>query len=114
MNWYLEVLKKYAVFQGRSRRQEYWMFVLINLIISYVLAFVCRLFGLGLLSILYSLAVLLPSLGVQIRRLHDIGKSGWWLLIAFVPVVGWILLLVWMCRDSDPGANAYGMNPKGC
>lgn len=112
MKWYLDVLKKYAVFHGRARRKELWMFVLFNIIISYVLMFVLRAVGLYFLTSLYSLAVLLPSIGVEIRRLHDIGKSGWWLFIVLVPLVGWILLLVWFCKDSDPGENAYGPNPK--
>lgn len=112
MNWYVDVLKKYAVFQGRARRQELWMFVLINMIISYALMFVGGLIGFDFIAGLYSLAVLLPSLGVEIRRLHDIGKSGWWLFIVLIPFVGWILLIVWFCKDSDPGENAYGPNPK--
>ena len=107
------VLSRYVDFSGRSRRSEYWWFCLANLIISSVLN------GLGqniklfsILAGLYALAVLLPSLAVGIRRLHDTGKSGWWLLIACVPIVGSILLIVWMCKDSDPGENQYGPNPK--
>jgi uncharacterized membrane protein YhaH (DUF805 family) len=108
MNWYLAVLKKYAEFSGRARRQEYWMFVLINLIISLVLNYVSAfLYG------IYSLAVLVPSIAVGARRLHDIGKTGWLLLIALIPVLGWILLLVWLAKDSQPGSNQYGENPKG-
>ncbi|HEY1076506.1 MAG TPA: DUF805 domain-containing protein [Fontimonas sp.] len=119
MNWYLDVLKKYAVFNGRARRQEYWMFVLFNLIISVVLSFVDGMLGmsvgegLGLLGLIYALAVLLPGIGVSIRRLHDTNRSGWWLLIALVPVVGVIVLLVFMVLDSTPGENRFGSNPKG-
>lgn len=112
MYWYLNVLKKYAVFRGRARRTEYWMFVLVNLIISGLLSFGLGIVGLEMVAEVYSLAVLLPGICVGVRRLHDIGKSGLWLLIAFVPLVGWIFLLILMCKDSEPGMNAYGPNPK--
>ncbi|HEY8985897.1 MAG TPA: DUF805 domain-containing protein, partial [Streptomyces sp.] len=88
MQWYLDVLKKYAVFSGRARRQEYWMFALFNIVISIVLSIIGSVLDLGILSIIYSLAVLLPSLGVSVRRLHDTGKSGWWILIALIPLAG--------------------------
>jgi uncharacterized membrane protein YhaH (DUF805 family) len=117
MNWYLEVLKKYAVFNGRSRRKEYWFFFLFNIIISLVLGFIDGIVGtssggIGLLGGLYVLAVLIPGIGVAVRRLHDTGRSGWWLLIAFVPIVGAIVLIVFMVQDGTPGENAYGKNPK--
>jgi len=113
MHWYLEVLKKYAVFEGRARRKEYWFFVLFNLIISFVLGFIEGLFGgPGVLGAIYGLAVLIPGIAVAVRRLHDTGRSGWWLLIALVPVVGFIVLLVFMVLDSTPGPNQYGPNPK--
>jgi uncharacterized membrane protein YhaH (DUF805 family) len=119
MNCYLEVLKKYAVFSGRARRKEYWMFFLFNLIIYVVLALIDGLMGtfspqagLGVLSGLYSLAVLIPSIAVTVRRLHDTGRSGWWILIALVPFIGGIVLLVFMVLDSQPGENQYGPNPK--
>ena len=119
MNWYLEVLKKYAVFSGRARRKEYWFFVLFNIIIALALTFIDFSTGLydveseiGLLSSLYSLAVLVPSIAVTIRRLHDTGRTGWWFLIAFVPIIGAIVLLVFMVFDSTPGDNQYGPNPK--
>ncbi len=119
MNWYLEVLKKYAVFEGRSRRKEYWFFFLFNIIISIVLSIVDGITGtfsakagLGLLSGIYSLAVLIPSLAVSVRRLHDISRSGWWLLIALIPLVGAIVLLVFMLQDGKAGQNQYGANPK--
>jgi uncharacterized membrane protein YhaH (DUF805 family) len=118
MNWYLEVLKKYAVFSGRARRKEYWFFVLFNIIIALALTFIDFSTGLydvefeiGLLSSLYSLAVLVPSIAVTIRRLHDTGRTGWWFLIAFVPIIGAIVLLVFMVFDSTPGDNQYGPNP---
>ena len=113
MNWYLEVLKKYAVFNGRARRKEYWMFLLFNIIIAIVLGLVERLLDIpGIIGMLYSLAVLIPGIAVSVRRLHDTDRSGWWLLIAFVPIIGAIVLLVFMVQDSKSGQNQYGTNPK--
>ncbi|MCD4688933.1 MAG: DUF805 domain-containing protein, partial [Desulfuromonadaceae bacterium] len=118
MNWYLDVLKKYCVFQGRARRKEYWMFTLFNVLAYIALMIIEGILGmggeggLGLLSILYTLAVLMPALGVSVRRLHDTGRSGWWLLISLVPLVGGIVLLVFMVLDSQAGTNQYGPNPK--
>ncbi len=113
MNWYIEVLKKYAVFSGRARRKEYWMFFLFNIIISFVLGFIEGLAGLpGALSGLYSLAVLIPGIAVSVRRLHDTNRSGWWLLIGLVPFIGAIVLLIFMLQDGQPGDNRYGPNPK--
>lgn len=113
MNYYLDVLKNYATFSGRARRKEYWMFTLINTLITialYILAFFIPV--LFILYCLYGLAVLLPGLAVSVRRLHDVEKSGWWLLIALVPIVGGILLLVWECTEGTHGANQYGEDPK--
>ena len=118
MHWYLDVLKKYAVFGGRARRKEYWLFTLFNMIIAYVLLAIDYLLGTdfgsgsGLLETLYTLAVFLPGLAVFVRRLHDTGRSGWWFFIAFVPLVGWIVLFVFMVLDSQSGSNKYGENPK--
>ena len=119
MKWYLEVLKKYATFNGRARRTEYWYFVLFNIIISIVLAIVDGMLGsfstergVGLLEGIYSLAVLIPGIAVSVRRLHDTNRSGWWLLIVFVPLIGVIVLFVYMVQDSQPGENQYGPNPK--
>lgn len=112
MHWYLEVLKKYAVFSGRARRREYWMFFLVNFIVGLVLAVIGRVLDLEILQYLYSLAVLLPGLGVSVRRLHDTGRSGWWLLISLVPLIGAIVLLVFLVSDSQPDTNQYGPNPK--
>jgi len=111
MNWYLEVLKKYAVFTGRTRRKEYWMFFLVYTIIYILLAVIDAMLTAGLLSILYILAMLIPAIAVTIRRLHDIGRSGWWWLLAFIPLDG-IVLLVFACLDSNPGENQFGPNPK--
>jgi uncharacterized membrane protein YhaH (DUF805 family) len=114
MEWYLKVLKQYADFGGRARRKEYWMFVLFNVIIIVLLAAIDAALGTdGILMILYSLAVLIPSIAVAVRRLHDTGRSGWWVLIDFVPLlIGSIWLLVLMVLDSQPGENQYGPNPK--
>lgn len=119
MNWYLEVLKKYTVFAGRSRRKEYWFFALFNLLIVVLLVLIDGLTGtlnqsagLGLLSGLYTLAVLIPGIAVTVRRLHDTDRSGWWVLIALVPLVGPIVLLILMALDSSPGDNRFGSNPK--
>ena len=119
MTWYVEVLKKYAVFEGRARRKEYWYFVLFNTLITIGLGIIDGATGLvsaeagvGLLSGLYTLAVLIPSIAVSVRRLHDTNRSGWWLLISLVPLVGAIVLLVFLVLDSQPGENQYGANPK--
>lgn len=115
MSWFIEVLKKYAVFSGRARRKEYWMFALFVGIIDVILAIIPiasktpALFA--LLGIFY-LAILVPSLAVGVRRMHDTGRSGWWLLIGAVPFIGGIWLLVLTCLDSQPGPNQYGPNPK--
>ncbi len=109
----MEVVKKYAVFDGRARRQEYWMFFLVNIIISIVLNLIGRAIGLdSVLSGIYSLALLVPSLAVAVRRLHDTDRSGWWLLIGLIPLVGFIVLIVFLAQDTKPGDNQYGSNPK--
>jgi len=113
MDIYLSVLRKYVEFSGRAKRREYWTFVLISLVISLILSFIDRMLGLsteqgvGLLSGIYSLAVLLPSLAVTVRRLHDTGRSGWWILIGLVPIIGWVVLLVFMLLDSTAD-NEHG------
>ncbi|MBM2885409.1 DUF805 domain-containing protein [Chromobacterium phragmitis] len=115
MHWYFSVLSKYAVFSGRARRQEYWYFALTNLIISLMLLVIQhRVLGSQSewLTNIYLLALLLPSLAVSMRRLHDIGRSGWWMWIMFIPVVGVLILLVFHCQDSQAGSNQYGPSPK--
>jgi uncharacterized membrane protein YhaH (DUF805 family) len=111
ITYYQEALKKYAVFTGRSRRSEYWYFVLINFIISLILP----LFGQvgSLLSYIYILAIIIPGLAVSIRRLHDTNRTGWWIFLALIPFVGAIVLLVFFATDSDPATNEYGPNPEG-
>jgi uncharacterized membrane protein YhaH (DUF805 family) len=113
MNYYTDVLKKYAVFTGRAGRKEYWMFVLMNIVVSIIVGIVGSIIGTKILSDLYVLAVLIPSIAVGIRRLHDTGKSGWWILIGLIPIIGTIIFIVFACQDSQPGDNAYGPNPKG-
>ncbi|HEX4007774.1 MAG TPA: DUF805 domain-containing protein [Acidobacteriaceae bacterium] len=118
MEWYRMVWQKYAQFDGRSRRKEYWMFALVNLIIGVALSF-CFLaargsilaIAFGIVCFLYGLAALIPSLAVSVRRLHDIGRSGWWLLIDFIPF-GCFVLLIFFVLDGTPGPNEYGPDPK--
>nr|WP_244426163.1 DUF805 domain-containing protein [Rhizobium mesoamericanum] len=103
------VFSKYAVFSGRAGRPEFWWFALFNVIASLIVAFLDKvLFGYEILGALYGLAVLLPGLGVAVRRLHDIGRSGWWILVGIIPLVGWIVLLVWYLSPGAPGSNEYG------
>ena len=105
MNWYLAVLQKYAEFNGRARRSEYWYFVLFNLIISVGLLGIGYAIHFAYLRNIYSLAVLLPSIAVGVRRMHDVGKSGWFVLIP-------IYTIILAATDSQPGPNEYGPNPK--
>lgn len=113
MEWYLTVMKKYAVFTGRARRKEYWMFVLCNLGIALVLSLLGQLIGLKeQIANLYSLVVLLPSLAVGVRRLHDTDRAGWWLLINLIPVVGTLVFLYFMVCEGQAGPNRFGEDPK--
>ncbi len=118
MNYYLNVLKNYAVFTGRTRRSEYWFFVLFNLIIGFVLGVIDGLLNLsigkntGVLGTIYSLAVFIPSIAVMVRRLHDTNRSGWWIFIGLIPIVGAIVLIIFAIQDGTPGENKYGQNPK--
>ena len=119
MNWYLHVLKNYATFSGRARRKEYWMFFLISALISIVLTLLDILLGTysveyeaGLFSGLYSLLILIPSIAVVVRRLHDTDRSGWWILISLIPLIGVIVLFVFICLDSQLATNRFGANPK--
>jgi uncharacterized membrane protein YhaH (DUF805 family) len=114
MNWYLKVLKQYADFNGRARRKEYWIFVLINFIITLGLGVLDQSLGTtfgdynedGYLETFYSLAILLPYLAVTVRRMHDVGKSGWYMLI---PIYNFVLA----CSDGETKENKWGKNPKG-
>lgn len=119
MDWYVQVLTKYAEFNGRATRSEYWYFTLINFVAIFALSFIDGFVGIfsingnvGLFAGLYSLLVLVPYLAVTVRRLHDTNRSGWWLLLEFVPVLGSLVLFIWMVLDSQAGENQYGKNPK--
>ena len=113
MEWYITVLKKYAVFSGRARRTEFWMFVLINLIISLALGLIEGMIGSpGVVGMLYSLAVLIPGIAVSVRRLHDTGRTGWWLLLSFIPLIGAIVLIIFMAQEGNSSDNGFGANPK--
>lgn len=112
MSWYLAVLKNYAGFSGRARRKEYWMFTLFNVIVAAVLAGVGAAIESGIPYVVYLLATLIPSLAVVVRRLHDTGRSGWWMLISFVPLVGTIILLVFLASAGKAEDNQFGANPK--
>ena len=105
---------KYATFEGRARRSEYWYFFLFNFIVTMVISVLVNALSLpSFISGLVSLALLVPGLAVAWRRLHDIGKSGAWYFLGLIPIIGTIILLIWLCKDSDPGENQFGPNPKG-
>ena len=120
--WYGQCWRKYATFIGRARRSEYWSFVLLNSLMVVIMFFmppamqahgingnVVRVIAFLFLG--YVLVSIIPGIAVTVRRLHDIGRSGWWWLISLLPYVG-LILFVFMCRDSQPGSNQYGQNPK--
>ena len=119
MDWYLAVLQKYATFDGRARRKEYWMYALITTLISIVLMIVDSFAGLtklaggqvSPLNTLYGLAVFIPGLAVMVRRLHDINRSGWSILFIFIPFAGAFILLFWLIKEGDRSRNDYGSNP---
>ena len=111
MSWYFRVLKKYAVFQGRAHRKEFWMFLLFYWITAFLLGFIEESLGLwpdteaSVLADIYSLAVALPALGVSVRRMHDTDRSGWWCIVPFVN-------LYFSCLDGTSGDNRFGPDPK--
>lgn len=121
MEYYVNVIKNYATFSGRARRKEYWMFALFNIIFSIVASLIDRFTGLsidisgvsiGIISSIYSLFILIPSLAVIVRRLHDTNRSGGWIFIGLIPLIGWIVLLVFYCTAGTVGNNKYGADPK--
>ena len=119
MNWYLKVLKNYFNFSGRARRKEYWMFFLFQFIFALVAIVIDNVLGLAIKDVGYGpfylllvLATLIPGLAVTVRRLHDIGKSGWFILVSFIPLIGGIILLVFAVTGGDYGENEYGPDPK--
>ena len=115
MNYYIQALKKYATFSGRSQRKEFWMFCLFNALIGAILAIIDialnTKYG-GNIVLLYSLAIVIPSIAVTVRRLHDTGRSGWYFFLEMIPIIGFVVLLIFMTQDSQPGPNKYGSNPK--
>ncbi|WP_028110504.1 DUF805 domain-containing protein [Ferrimonas futtsuensis] len=120
MKWYLMAWQRCLQFSGRSRRTEYWMFFLINILVAIAIALMDLMLGTvdeqthtGTFSTLYSFIVILPTLALTVRRLHDTGRTGWWVLISLIPVLGVIVLLVFMALDGEPGGNHYGASPKG-
>jgi len=119
MYWYLTVVNNYAGFSGRARRKEYWMFLLFNMIFAFVAAIIDNVvgtaspeLGYGVFYGLYTMAMIIPGIAVMVRRLHDVGKSGWMYFIIFIPIIGVIWLLVLLVTDSYSGENQYGQNPK--
>lgn len=118
MYWYLKALKNYTKFRGRASRKEFWTFYLINIIIALALSYLDRVFGLmlnysfGILQLIYMLFTFLPSVALQSRRLHDIGRSFTWILLIFIPFIGIIILIIFYAMDSERGVNEYGQNPK--
>ncbi len=111
--WYFDAIQNYAVFQGRARRTAFWMFALANAVISIGLLLLSRAVPLfSSITVLYDLAVLVPALALGARRLHDTGRSGWWLVASLVPLIGTLLLIWFFVQDSEHGENAYGPNPK--
>ncbi|QXP53529.1 DUF805 domain-containing protein [Cellulophaga sp. HaHa_2_95] len=118
MKWYLDALKKYAQFDGRSRRQEYWMFRLFSVLFMFASLFIDGIisyladFPLFLVTTLYCLAIIIPSIAITIRRLHDTNNSGWMIFVALIPFVGGIWLLVLEVTEGTHGTNNYGEDPK--
>ena len=113
MEWFLKVVKNYAGFSGRAQRKEYWMFILFYMVFSILAGVVDGVIGTsGALQGALGLGLFVPSLAVMIRRLHDVGKSGWFFFVALIPMVGGLWLIITLAKDGDPGSNAYGENPK--
>lgn len=118
MDWYFKVLKNYLGFSGRACRKEFWMFILVNLVLTVVLSILDKMLGLriagdeGLLTTVYGVLIFLPYWAVQFRRLHDTDRSAWWLLLLLIPLVGWLIILAFNCQNGTPGENEYGADPK--
>lgn len=118
MDWYFKVLRNYVGFSGRARRKEFWMFILVNLVLTGVLSILDKMLGLriakdeGLLTTIYGVLIFLPYWAVQFRRLHDTDRSAWWLLLLLIPIVGWLIILAFNCQNGTPGENRFGADPK--
>ena len=118
MKWFIKCIQHYADFSGRARRKEYWMFYLFYAIFYLCASIIDMILdsdigGIGIVSWIFMLATFVPFLAVCVRRLHDIGKSGWWMLINLVPLIGGIWFFILTLLDSEPGDNQWGSNPKG-
>ncbi|MGR5132452.1 DUF805 domain-containing protein [Vibrio alfacsensis] len=116
---YLGVIRNYTGFSGRARRQEYWYFTLVNILVNLVMSIIDRILegalqieNFGLFGVIYALFILIPSIAVTVRRLHDTGRTGWWVLIAIIPIIGFLVMLYFLVQDSEEGTNQYGDNPK--
>lgn len=118
MDWYFKVLRNYVGFSGRARRKEFWMFILVNIVLTGVLSILDKMLGLriakdeGLLTTIYGVLIFLPYWAVQFRRLHDTDRSAWWLLLLLIPIVGWLIILAFNCQNGTPGENKFGSDPK--
>jgi uncharacterized membrane protein YhaH (DUF805 family) len=113
MNYFIDPLKKYTDFRTRTARKEFWMFTLLNLIVAVIVSIIASILDLDIIYYLYSIALIIPSIAIGVRRLHDTGRSGWWALIILVPIIGAITIICFYLSDSSPGDNEYGPNPKG-
>jgi len=112
MEWYLKCLRQYADFNGRARRKECWLFCLFNFIFGFIAGLLDVLIGITIVTPLYALFVLVPGISVTVRRLHNVGKSGWFYFISIIPIIGAIWLFVLLCSDSQSVDNKWGLNPK--
>ena len=112
MDYFIHGLKEYFNFSGRERRQDYWMFILIYFLIYIFLTLIDIFIGTTWLGTIFSLAMIIPSINFATRRLHDTGRSGWWQLLYLIPLIGAIVVLIFLVLDSHPGENAYGISPK--
>ena len=113
MEWYTGVFKKYATFSGRARRKEYWTFYLYNIIVTVLLSLLASLIDFfSMLTAIYGLVIIVPSIAVAVRRLHDIGKPGVWYCLAFIPCIGTIWLIILLATEGETGDNMYGPDPK--
>lgn len=114
MHWFTEpVMNHYADFEGRTSRKAFWMFALFHIIFTIVVNIIGSTTGLEILAVIYALGIFLPALAISVRRLHDVNKSGWWVLLSFIPILGFLILLFFYVKPGDAGANQYGSSPNG-
>lgn len=118
MKWFISCMTtNYFNFQGRARRKEYWFFTLVIILMGIVIGLIASVLGLGestmkMIQLIWLLILFIPGLAVQVRRLHDISRSSWWILINFIPIIGPLVIFIFNLLDSTPGDNEYGPNPK--